>query len=556
MEADMKGSHRIADAARRGLTEIENDLIDELHAGRIGRRAFLRHGTVLGMSAPLLLGLAGGLRTALAPRPARAADDATIRVAQNMPAAAIDPVTIADSGGLIQLSQTAEYLAISGSDLQLRPVLAESWKPNADGSVWTFKLRQGVKFHNGKALCADDVVATMDRLADPKNSSNALSAFAGVLSKGGTRKVDDLTVEFHLDAPNGNFPYYVSSDNYNAVILPADYAGDFEKTFIGTGPFKLEKYTPKAGSSFVRNEEYWGRKALPARTEFSFNADLQPQILALQGGQVDVIVQVPVLQGATLLNNPDVSIISLRSAAHTQVHMRTDMAPFTDKRVRQALALCLDRKKITAGLFRGRADIGNDSPFAPVFPSTDSSVPQRQQDIAQARQLMQAAGLADGFKVKLTTEKYIEIPDYVVVIQNAVKAIGVQIELNVETQDAYYGKAVYGQSDWLDSVMGATDYGHRGVPNVLLSAPLASNGTWNSAHFKSKEYDGLVAQYIGALDLGTQRAAAGKIQRLLLDETPVIFSYFYNFLTVTAKNVSGVESTAMSHIFLQNAALG
>ncbi|MFO1060029.1 MAG: ABC transporter substrate-binding protein [Dongiaceae bacterium] len=551
----MKGSDRTSDAVRRGLTEVENDLLDELRAGRIGRRAFLRHGTVLGMSAPLLLGLAGGLRTALRPAMAHA-EDATIRVAQNMPAAAIDPVTIADSGGLIQLCQTAEYLAISGGDLQLRPVLAESWKPNADGSVWTFKLRQGVRFHNGKALGADDVVATMDRLADPKNSSNALSAFAGVLSKGGTRKVDDATVEFHLDAPNGNFPYYVSSDNYNAVILPADYAGDFETSFIGTGPFKLEKYTPKVGSSFVRNEAYWGRKALPARTEFSFHADVQPQILALQGGQVDVIVQVPVLQGATLLNNPDVTIISLRSAAHTQVHMRTDMAPFTDKRVRQAIALCLDRKKITAGLFRGRADIGNDSPFAPVFPSTDGSVPQRAQDIAQAKQLMAAAGLADGFKVKLTTEKYIEIPDYVVVIQNAVKAIGVQIELNVETQDAYYGKAVFGQSDWLDSVMGATDYGHRGVPNVLLSAPLTSAGTWNSAHFRSKAYDGLVAQYIGALDLGTQRAAAGQIQRLLLDETPVIFSYFYNFLTVTAKNVSGVESTAMSHVFLQNAALG
>jgi peptide/nickel transport system substrate-binding protein len=550
----MDFSDKRLDEARRRCSAAGNDLIDELRAGRIGRRAFLRHGTVLGLSAPLLLGLAGGAGTALAPARARAAGGGTIRVAQNMPAAAIDPVTIADSGGLIQLCQTGEYLTISDSKLQLRPVLAESWKPNADGSVWTFALRQGVKFHDGTPMRADDVVATMDRLADPKNSSNALSAFAGVLSKGGTRKVDDHTVEFHLDAPNGNFPYYVSSDNYNAVILPASYAGDYEKSFIGTGPFKLEKYTPKVGSSFVRNEDYWGPKAVPARTEFMFSADVQPQILALQGGQVDVIVQVPVLQGSTLLNNPDVNLIFLRSAAHTQVHMRTDMAPFTDKRVRQAVALCLDRKKIAAGLFKGHADIGNDSPFAPVFPSTDAGVPQRQQDIAQAKQLMQAAGVGQGFKVKLTTEKYIEIPDYVVVIQNAVKAIGIEIELAVETQDAYYGKAVFGQSDWLDSVMGATDYGHRGVPNVLLSAPLTSDGTWNSAHFKNKTFDGLVAQYIAALDIGTQRAAASKIQQLLLDETPVIFSYFYNFLTVTAKGVTGVESTAMSHIFLQNAA--
>ena len=549
----MSNSGRYLDELRRKSSEVENDLIDELRVGRIGRREFLRHGTVLGMSAPLLLAAAGGIGSLAAPQIARAATAGTVRVAQTTPSGAIDPVTVPDSGGVIMLCQTGEYLAISAGDLRLRPVLAESWKPNQDGSVWTFKLRQGVKFHNGKTMTADDVVATIDRLADPKSASNALSAFSGVLSKGGTKKVDDYTVEFHLDAPNGNFPYYVSSDNYNTIILPADYAGDFEKNFIGTGPFKLEKYTPKAGASFLRNPDYWGPKAVPERTEFSFYADIQPQIVALQGRVVDVVAQVPVLQGMALLNDPKVSIISLRSSAHTQVHMRTDMAPFTDKRVRRAIALCLDRQKLVKGLFRGRSDIGNDSPFAPVYPSTDTAVPQRDLDIGQAKQLMAAAGFADGFKVKLTTEKFIEIPDYCQIIQQAVRAIGVTIDLNVESQDGYYGKAVFGQSDWLDSVMGATDYGHRGVPNVLLAAPLTSDGTWNSAHFKNKQYDTLVSQYVAALDLGSQRAAAGQIQALLLDETPVIFSYFYNFLTATAKGVSGVETTAMAHVFLAQA---
>ena len=362
--------------------------------------------------------------------------------------------------------------------------------------------------------------------------------------------MDDYTVEFHLDAPNGIFPYYVSSDNYNTIILPANYAGDFEKNFIGTGPFKLEKYTPKFGASFVRNPDYWGPKALADRTEFSFYADMQPQILALQGHQVDVVAQVSAGQGVALLNDPNVNIISLRSSAHTQVHMRTDMAPFTDKRVRRAIALCLDRKKLVKGLFHGRSDIGNDSPFAPVYPSTDTSVGQRDIDIRQAKQLMADAGFANGFKIKLTTEQFIEIPNYVVVLQNAVKEIGIDMELNVESQDVYYGKAVFGQSDWLDSIIGATDYGHRGVPNVLLAAPLTSDGTWNSAHFKNKEYDGLVAQYVAALDLGSQRAVAGKIEKFLLDETPIIFSYFYNFLTATAKNLAGIETTAMAHVFV------
>jgi len=202
----MIGFGRYRDALRRQASEVENDLIDELQAGRIGRREFLRHGTVLGMSAPLLMAALGGLEYALAPRPARAAAGGTVRVAQTTPSGAIDPVTVPDSGGVIMLCQTGEYLALSAGDLRLRPVLAESWKPNQDGTVWTFKLRKGVKFHNGKTMSADDVVATIDRLADPKNASNALSAFTGVLSHGGTKKIDDQTVEFHLDAPNGNFP--------------------------------------------------------------------------------------------------------------------------------------------------------------------------------------------------------------------------------------------------------------------------------------------------------------------------------------------------------------
>ena len=255
----MKKNDKLIDSIRRQSSALENHIIDEFAAGYIDRRAFLRHGVTIGMSMPVLSALAGAFGASMValPRIAGAAG-ATIRIATTVPAAAIDPVTVADGGGLLMLQQVGDFLCISGADLRLRPGLATSWKPNNDGSVWTFALRKGVKFHNGKAMMADDVVATIDRLADPKNSSNALSAFAGVLSKGGTKKVDDNTVEFHLDAPNGNFPYYISSDNYNAIILPADYAGDFEKNFVATGPFKLDKYTPKVGASFVRNDDYWG----------------------------------------------------------------------------------------------------------------------------------------------------------------------------------------------------------------------------------------------------------------------------------------------------------
>ena len=544
------------DALRKGRSQHENHLIDGLVAGRVSRREFMRHGSVLGLTLPFLATVATAVGyPAVTARPARAATGGTVRVAQIVPAASLDPVQIADGGGVTTLSIVGENLVLSGADLTARPVLAESWSPNQDGTVWTFKLRKGVKFHNGKEMTADDVVASIDRLADPDNGSNALSVFTGMLQKGATRKVDDYTVEFHLDVPNGNFPYAVSTDNYNAVIIPADGHTDFESHMTATGPFKLEKYTPKVGATFVRNENYWGGAPTIDRVEVGYYNDYQPQILALQGGQIDVIQQIPVLQGVGLLNDPNVEIISIPSTAHQQVHMRVDLDPFKDKRVRRAIALCLDRPAIVRGLMKGKAQLGNDSPFAAAYPSTDPSIPQREKNIAEAKQLMEAAGMAGGFETTLTTEKYLEIPDFAVLIQNAVKEIGGKINVNVLDQGAYYGDAVYGKSPWLDSDMGITDYGHRGVPNVFLSAPLKSDGTWNSAHFRNTEYDQLVSSYFAALDLEAQRAAASKIQTLLLDETPLIFAYFYDYLTATRKGVAGVNGTAMGQIYLDKVTL-
>ncbi len=140
-------------------------------------------------------------------------------------------------------------------------------------------------------------------------------------------------------------------------------------------------------------------------------------------------------------------------------------------------------------------------------------------------------------------------------MKSSAAKIGVDIALTIETSSQYYGKAVFGQSDWLDGAMSLVDYGHRSVPNVFLTAPLQSSGTWNAAHFKNTTYDKLSKQYIAtpATDLQGQQKIAGQIQNLLLEQTPIIYPYFYNYLTATASNVQGVEPTAIGHLFLFNA---
>jgi peptide/nickel transport system substrate-binding protein len=550
------------DAVRVGRSELENHYLDELLAGRISRREFVRKGAVIGMSSTLLgaaLSACGSANsshssaaaTSGAPAPKQGG---TLRLASQTPTAEINPVTIADLGGSTMLTQTGDFLVFDdGITRQLRPMLATSWSHNGDGSVWTFKLRQGVKFHNGQPMSADDVVYTFRQQTDPKNASNALSTFEGVLKPEGVVKVDAQTVAFHLEGPNGNFPYIVSSDNYNLIIVPAgtDFA-KWQQTFIGTGPFKLQGYTQNVGARFVANPDYWGGPPHLAATAFQFYAGQPAQLLAVQGGQVDVIAQFAAQGAQALLNNPAYQIIRVASAGHSEVSMRNDTAPFTDPRVRQAIALCLDRPAMVQALIAGNGHVGNDNPFAPKFASTNTSVAQRVQNVAKAKALLAAAGHPNGFETTLTTGQQQETPQLAQVIAQAASRIGVKMNLNVETLTAYYGKSTYGNSDWLDAIVSLVQYGDRGVPNVYLEAPLQSNGAWNAARFKNKAYDTLVAQYVATVDLQTQRTIAGKIETLLLNETPLMIPYFTDLLAATTQRVHGVSINGFA-IFLKDA---
>jgi peptide/nickel transport system substrate-binding protein len=543
---------------RAGQGDVANHVIDEFVAGRLSRRDFLRRGTVVGISVPVLSAIVAACGGSSSPShsksPGGAGTNATIRAGIFTPASDLDPTLVADQGSLDMIAQTGEYLCLSDQTLTLRPVLATSWSSNAAATVWTFKIRQGVTFNDGHPMTADDVVYTFQTLTAAKNT-----ALAGVLVPSGVQKVDDFTVAFHLEAPNGSFPYLVSSDNYNCVIMPKGFDHTtYAKVFPGTGPFIMKSYTAKVGASFVRNEKYWGPKAKPAATTFMFAETETPLTLALTSGSLDVVGQFSVATSPQLLSG-SYNVSKLRSSAHRELSMRCDQAPFSDARVRKAIALTLDRPGIITSIFKGDADLGNDSPFAPVFPETSTSVPQRAKNIAQAKALLTAAGHPSGFSTQLYANAIQEIPAYALIVQQAAKEIGVNINVHAQPSAEYYGKFGFGNSNWLDATMSLVDYGHRGVPNAFLGAPLQTinsktgTGAWNAAHFNNSQYDKLAAQYVGAVDLTSEQQVAGQIETLLLAQTPVIYAYFYNYLSAWAKNVSGVYPTAIGHLFLYNA---
>jgi peptide/nickel transport system substrate-binding protein len=555
--------HERLDDLRRGRGPVQEHVIDEFVAGHLSRRDFIRKGSAIGLSIPLIGGIlaaCGSSGTTSGGSPSAAGKaGATIKAGIIVPAAAVNPITIADQGGLQLIGNVGEFLIFTDHQGNYHPWLATSWSANSDASVWTFKIRQGVKFNDGTPMTVDDVVYSFKTQSDPKSSANALSVFGGTLSPDGVRKVNDTTVAFHLDSPDGSFVDAVSEDNYNMIIVPKGYDyGNYQKDFVGTGRFMKSSYTPNVGATYVRNPHYWGKKALPSRIDFTFYPNEAPMAAALSAGAIDAMDQFTVSTSPQLLTG-GFNVISLKAATHRQLSMRNDTGPFKNKLVRQAIAYTLDRPGIVAGLFKGHAVVGNDSPFAPSFRSTNTTVPQRAKNLAKAKQLLAQAGVAKGFSTPLLTENIQEIPHYAQIIKQAAAQIGVDINLTVEAQGKYYGQAVFGKSDWLDGEMSLVDYGARSVPNVYLAAPLQSinaktgQGSWNAAHFNNPTYDKLSKQFFAAVDVSTQQQLAGQIERLLLDETPIIFAYFYDYLSATQKNVTGVYPTAQSQFFLWNA---
>jgi peptide/nickel transport system substrate-binding protein len=561
------------DRVRRSATPLELDLVENFAQGRITRRQFVKRAMVIGLSLPAVSAVIAACSTppagSVAPSasagggeasPSAAASSAaptggTLRIAQQR-AVKIDPVLMQDLSGYGIVSQSFEYLATlskDGSDIDKG--LATDWSPNADGSVWTFKLREGAKWMaDGSPFTADDVVATMARLVAAGNAG-----LKGVIDDKSAKAVDAQTVEFTLLSPNGNFPYLVSVFNPQSVITPKDYetGTTLDAKPNGTGAWKLDSYNSATGATFSRNPDWWGGTTPLDATEFVFFDATGPQVTAYQGGQVDAINQFDVLSGDVLFNDPNTTIIAIRAATHRQIWMRVDKGQFTKKEVRQALALSLDRDALIQQLFKGKADLGNDHVIAPIYPYFDDSVPQRVRDIDKAKSLLAAAGTPN-ITATLHAGQLLEIPDLAALIKSQAAEAGFNLEVAVENLDTFYG-AQWCPEQPADppcsgaAELGIVDYGHRATPDVYLNAALKSKGIWNSSQYNSSEFDADFAEFQAAIGVDAQKAACKKIETILNDEVPVGLPYWYNFLGASSKTFTGIYTSALGQMFLSTA---
>jgi peptide/nickel transport system substrate-binding protein len=558
------------------------DLVDALNSGRISRRDFVRKGMLLGLSVPTLaafLAACGddddnadeatggdtaeatgeeptGTTAAPSGTEAPAAAGGTIRVATQKPAAGLDPVAMQDLGTYGVIAQCFEFLCGLGEDGDIAPGLAESWEPNEDGTVWTFALRQGVTWQaDASPFTSADVAATFDRLSAAENAG-----LKGVIGAGSVDTTDPATAVVTLLAPNGNFPYLVSVYNAQAVITPAAYAAGttLDASPNGTGPWKLASFDPATGAEFVRNDDYWGGAPALESASWSFFDDEGAMVTAAAAGEVDTLVQFQVVGGEALFDNPDFNVVGFPAATHRQIWMRCDTGQFADKRVRQALGLSLDRQALVDTLFRGRADIGNDHVIAPIYPFFDASVPQRERDIDMAKQLLADAGFPDGLSAVLHFGQLQEIPELAQLIQAQAAEAGFTLELAGESLDTFYG-AQWCPGEPADppcsgaAELGIVDYGHRATPDVYLNAALSTNGIWNSSQYASPEFDAAFAAYAAAIGVEAQTAACKTIEEILVEDTPVVIPYFYNYISGWSKSFDGLRVSALGQIFLEKA---
>ena len=566
------------DRARRARTDEELELVESFTQGHVNRREFLRKGTAIGLSVPFMGAVlaacgsdddsasegtdaGGGADTSAAEGTETTAAAAggtaggTIRVASQKPAGPLDPVGMQDLGTYGIIAQCFEFLCTLGED-DIAPGLAESWEPNEDGSVWTFNLRQGVKWHDGTDFTSADVAATMDRLVEFGNSG-----LQGVIEAGAVDATDPAVAVFNLVSANGNFPYLVSVYNAQTVITPVDYpvGTTLDEKPNGTGPFKfvVDAWDPATGATFERNADWWGGPPPLDGSVWTFFDDEGTMVTATAANEVDAIVQFQVNGGDALFNKTDFNVLAMRAATHRQIWMRCDEGQFADKRVRQALALSIDRDQLIETLFRGQADIGNDHVIAPLYPFFSDTVPQRTRDIEAAKALLEEAE-ATGLRAVLHFGELQEIPELAQLIKQQAAEAGITLDLAGESLDTFYG-AQWCPADATPPCFGAAelgivDYGHRATPDVYLNAALSTGGIWNSSQYSSSAFDDAFATYQQAIGVDAQTEACATIEEILNDEVPVILPYFYNYISGFNTSFTGVRVSALGQMFLDQAA--
>jgi ABC-type transport system substrate-binding protein len=296
------------------------------------------------------------------------------------------------------LNAMFDRLVVWNEKMEAEPSLATSWEPSQDGSAWTFKLRQGVKFHDGTPFTSQAVKVSIEHLLDRDTQSSRRASYTLIKE---IQTPDDGTVRFVTDPPTADLPFLMA-DGSAKIISPAalqKYGKDFGRNPVGTGPYAFEEWVPNDHVSAVVNPDYWGPKPQVRRMVYRPIPEAAGRVIALKTGEADVVFGLPPADVENLKQDANLTVQVTPSLTIVEAEPRQSKPPFDDVRVRTALNQAIDKDAIIANIMRGLARPLN-TPSIPGIWGTIELEPFKY-DPARAKQLLAEAGHPNGIDVTM-----------------------------------------------------------------------------------------------------------------------------------------------------------
>ena len=510
-----------------------DQLIGDMLAGRITRRQLLIRAAVLGLSATAMASVLAACGTSSTGQPSttKPRNGGTLRagLTGGSNSDTLDPhmgLTYLDTARANQIYQPLLQLNAAA---QTEFVLAESITPNGSTSEWTIKLRSGITFHDGKPLTADDVIFTFQRILNPKSPLTGASSL-GPIDLNNLKKVDNLTVKVPMTSPFGSFLDQLSYWYY-LYIVPVGF--DPTKP-NGTGPFKYQSFTAGQSSTFIKNTNYW-KSGLPyldsvVIQDFADSASLQNALVA---NQIDAAGGLEGAQLRVLATNSSITTVASKTGSITPFTMRVDKAPFNEVKVRQAFRLLVNRAQLISAALDGDATIGADvsSPYDPAY---DASL-HREQDISQAKSLLQSAGQSN-LTVQLTTSPASTgMVQMATVLAQQAKQAGVTVNLNQVDPSVFFGPN-YLQWTFSQDFYNYSPYLAQVAQSFLPTSP------FNETHWTDSNYADLYKQANATLDAAMRKEIERAMQKIDFEQGGYIIPCFLDALDAYSSKLTGFSA--------------
>ncbi|WEX09676.1 ABC transporter substrate-binding protein [Chelativorans sp. AA-79] len=511
----------------------------------LDRRQFLHRATLLGAAVGTGIGFQSG------PALAQSARGGVLRVSVDQAPARLNPLQHRVNPEYLLGELLYSGLTRLGRDMQAEPDLAESWEANETLDTWTFRLRQGVTFHDGTPFSASDVVATFEAILDPATGSPARTNIGPVKT---VSAADDLTVVFHLSSPYADLP--VALAYTDAKIVPAAIVESglerLDSEAVGTGPFKLVSYEPSRLTVVERNPDYYDpERPYLDRVDVVVYPDTTAEAAALISGDTDLMLIVPPSDFERVGGTTGITPLRIPSGQFLNVILGCDEKPFDDPRVRKALSLSIDREALVELVAEGYGTVGNDTPINSAYPFF-ADLPAKTPDYEAARALLAEAGYPDGLSLELIAS---DRPGTRTQLAVALRELAAPAGFRIEVQTLAH--ATYLDQVWLKGPFYVGFYNMQPTVDGIMSLLYTSDAAWNETKWNNAEFDRLIAGARGTIDETRRAELYAQAQQLMHDEVPTIIPVFFDLLGAKRDYVENFELHPRGAVFrLDHVSLG